>query len=97
MLLGFGLRGLWISRWNKVQVLIAVQAFLFIAAMITLRLKYPFSCSNDFRYIVPVLLSCLPWVGVGFCNGDASSKLKVCGWSVTLLFAVCSAILLMSL
>lgn len=97
VLLGFGLRGLWISRWDKVQVLIAVQAFLFFAAMITLRLKYPFSCSNDFRYIVPVLLSCLPWVGVGFCNGGASPKLKVCGWCVTLLFAVCSAVLLMSL
>ena len=96
-LLGFGLRGLWISRWDKVQVLIAVQAFLFFAAMITLRLKYPFSCSNDFRYIVPVLLSCLPWVGIGFCGGGASPKLKVCGWCVTLLFAVCSVVLLMSL
>lgn len=95
-LLGFGLRGLWKSRWDKVQIVIAAQAFLFFAAMITLRLKYPFSCSNDFRYIVPVLLSCLPWVGRGFCD-DASQKLKVCGWSITLLFTICTSILLMSL
>ena len=96
-MLCFGLRGLWKSRLDKVQVVIAAQAFLFFAAMITLRLKYPFSCSNDFRYIVPVLLSCLPWVGVGFCDVSASRKLKVCGWSVVLIFAVCSSILLMSL
>ncbi len=96
-LLGFGLRGFWKSRWDKVQVVVAAQAFLFFAAMIALRLKYPFSCSNDFRYIVPVLLSCLPWVGYGFCGDGVSRKLKVCGWMVTLVFVVCSSILMMSL
>ena len=96
-LLLFGLRGLWKSRWDKVHIVIAVQALLFFAAMIALRLKYPFSCSNDFRYIVPVLLSCLPWVGEGFGSADASRNLKVCGWSTTILFTVCSSILLMSL
>ncbi len=96
-MLCFGLRGFWKSRWDKVQVLLAVQAFLFFAAMIALRLKYPFSCSNDFRYIVPVLLSCLPWVGLGFCGDGASRKLKVCGWGVVMLFTVCSSILLLSL
>lgn len=96
-LFAFGLRGLWKTRWDKVQVVIAVQAFLFFAAMITLRLKYPFSCSNDFRYIVPVLLSCLPWVGEGFCCVGSSRKLKICGWSVVLIFSVCSSILLLSL
>ena len=94
---GFGLRGFWKSRWDKVQVVIAAQAFLFFAAMIALRLKYPFSCSNDFRYIVPVLLSCLPWVGNGFCGDGSSRKLRVCGWMVTLVFVVCSSILMMSL
>ena len=96
-LLAFGLRGLWKTRWDKVQVLIVAQAFLFFAAMITLRLKYPFSCSNDFRYIVPVLLSCLPWVGRGFCCDEASPNLKICGWGVVLIFSVCSAVLLLSL
>ena len=93
----FGIRGFWKSRWDKVQVVMTVHAFLFFAAMIALRLKYPFSCSNDFRYIVPVLLSCLPWVSEGFCGEDASRKLKVCGWGTVLLFAACSSILLMSL
>ena len=96
-LLGFGIRGFWKSRWDKAQVILAAQAFLFFAAMITLRLKYPFSCSNDFRYIVPVLLSCLPWAACGFCGNGSSRILKVCGWSVVLLFAVCVSILLMSL
>ncbi len=96
-LLGFGIRGFWKSRWDKVQVVLAAQAFLFFAAMITLRLKYPFSCSNDFRYIVPVLLSCLPWVALGFCGVGASRILKVCGWGTVVLFAVCSSILLLSL
>ena len=96
-LLVFGIRGFWKTRWDKVQVVMVVHAFLFFAAMIALRLKYPFSCSNDFRYIVPVLLSCLPWVSEGFCSGDASRKLKVCGWGTVLLFAACSSILLMSL
>ncbi len=96
-LLGFGLRGFWKSRWDKVQVVLAVQAFLFFAAMITLRLKYPFSCSNDFRYIVPVLLSCLPWAALGFCGDGSSRILKVCGWGTVVLFAACSSILLLSL
>ena len=96
-MLGFGLRGLWKTRWNKIYILVGVQALLFFAAMIVLRLKYPFSCSNDFRYIVPVLLSCLPWVGNGFCGEGSSCKLKIVGWCVVVLFAVCSSILLLSL
>jgi len=97
VLLAFGLRGFWKSRWDKTHVVLTVQAILFFAAMITLRLKYPFSCSNDFRYIVPVLLSCLPWVGTGFCAEGTSRRLKVCGWCAVLTFTVCSSILLMSL
>ena len=96
-LLGFGLRGLWKTRWDKVQILIGAQALLFFAAMIALRLKYPFSCSNDFRYIVPVLLSCLVWAVNGFCGEGSTRKLKLVGWSTTILFAVCSSVLLMSL
>ena len=96
-LLGFGLRGLWKTRWDKAHILMGVQALLFFAAMVALRLKYPFSCSNDFRYIVPVLLSCLPWVGEGFCGEGTSRKLKIVGWSTVVLFSICSSILLLSL
>ena len=96
-LLGFGLRGLWKTRWDKAHILMGVQALLFFAAMVALRLKYPFSCSNDFRYIVPVLLSCLPWVGEGFCGEGTSRKLKIVGWSTVILFSICSSILLLSL
>ena len=96
-LLGFGIRGLWKSRFNKIQVVLVAQAFLFFAAMIALRLKYPFSCSNDFRFIVPVLLSCLPWVGCGFCGDGTSKRLKIVGWGVVSIFAICSFVLLLSL
>lgn len=97
VLLGFGLRGLWKSRWTKVQVLLAAQALFFFAAMIALRLKYPFSCSNDFRYIVPVLLSCLPWVAEGIAGDSASVKSKSLGLLAVVVFVVCSSVLIMSL
>lgn len=97
VLLGFGLRGLWKSKWTKVNVLLAAQALFFFAAMIMLRLKYPFSCSNDFRYIVPVLLSCLPWVAEGMAGDNASVKLKSVGLLAVAVFVVCSSVLMMSL
>ena len=96
-LFGFGLRGLWKSRWTKVQVLLAAQALFFFSAMIALRLKYPFSCSNDFRYIVPVLLSCLPWVAEGIAGDSASVKSKSLGLLAVAVFVVCSSALIMSL
>ena len=97
VMLGFGLRGLWKSKWNKVNVLLAAQALFFFAAMIMLRLKYPFSCSNDFRYIVPVLLSCLPWVAEGMAGDSASVKMKSAGILAVAVFVVCSSVLMMSL
>ena len=95
VLLGLGLRGFWLSRWTKVKVLLTAQAFMFFAAMIVMRLKYPFACSNDFRYIVPVLLSCLPWVGEGIGGEGASTRLKVLGLIFVAVFVVCSSILMM--
>lgn len=97
VLLVFGLRGLWKTHWTKVNVLLVVQAVSFFAAMIALRLKYPFSCSNDFRYIVPVLLSCLPWVATGIVGGDSSAKLRICGYTAIVVFVTCSSVLLLSL
>ena len=97
VLLGFGLRGLWKSKWTKVNVLLAAQALFFFAAMIMLRLKYPYSCSNDFRYIVPVLLSCLPWVAEGMAGDNTSVKLKSVGLLAVAVFVVCSSVLMMSL
>lgn len=95
VLLGFGLRGFWKMRWTKVNVLLAAQALFFFAAMIALRLKYPYSCSNDFRYIVPVLLSCLPWVGEGIAGEESSIKLKVCGIAAVVVFVVSASVVVL--
>ena len=97
VMLGFGLRGFWKSKMTKLNVLLAAQALFFFAAMIMLRLKYPLSCSNDFRYIVPVLLSCIPWVAEGMAGDEASGKLKVCGIASVAVFVVCSSLLILSL
>lgn len=97
VLLGFGIFGFVKTKWDKVKILLTAQAVFFFAAMIALRLKFPFSCSNDFRYIVPVLLSCLPWVGEGIGGCSTATKAKVCGLSAVVVFVVCSSVLLMSL
>ena len=78
-------------------MVLITQAVAFFAAMIVLRLKYPFSCSNDFRYIVPVLLSCLPWVAEGIAGDSASVKSKSLGLLAVAVFVVCSSALIMSL
>lgn len=96
-LLGFGLYGFAKSAWNKTKVLLTAQAVFFFAAMIVLRLKYPYSCSNDFRYIVPVLLSCVPWVGEGVAGDHTVFKAKVCGIGAVAVFVVCTSILIVSL
>lgn len=97
VLLGFGLYGFVKSEWNKNKILLTAQTVFFFVAMIALRLKYPFSCSNDFRYIVPVLLSCLPWVGEGIGGNWTSMKLQIGGLCAVAVFVVCCSILLMSL
>jgi hypothetical protein len=41
-------------------------AFLWIASVAALRVKAPFACSNDFRYVLPVIVpATLYWVGCG--------------------------------
>jgi len=36
-------------------------AFFWVASLMVLRIKLPFACSNDFRYIWPVLVPALVW------------------------------------
>lgn len=48
--------------------------FLWLASLVALRIQVPFSCSNDFRYIAPILLPViLFWAN----RGNWSSKLLV--------------------
>ncbi|MCQ2054714.1 MAG: glycosyltransferase family 39 protein [Fibrobacter sp.] len=88
----FTVAGLWRKKWGKKDVLLVVQLVAFVAAMIMLRLKYPFSCSNDFRYIVPVLLSVLPYTAEGICGEGTSVKRRTLGWITVIVFSICVSV-----
>lgn len=93
----FAFVGFWKRRIDRFGFLLLVQAGLFTLAMVVLRLRYPYSCSSDFRYILPVLLSFLPYVGWGICKEGASVKWKVCGGLCVFIFALSSCVLYLSL
>ena len=88
LLAGFTFAGLWRKKWNKIDFVLVTQAVAFFAAMIALRLKYPFSCSNDFRYIVPVLLCLLPFTAEGICGSGTSVKRRALGWTAVAVFVI---------
>lgn len=93
----FAFVGFWKKRLDRFDFLLLFQAGLFFAAMVALRIRYPFSCSSDFRYIVPVLISFLPFVGWGIFKDGASVKWKVLGCLCVFVFAVSSCALYLSL
>lgn len=93
----FAAVGFWKKRLDRFGFLLLFQAGLFFAAMIALRLRYPFSCSSDFRYIVPVLISFLPFVGWGIFKDGASAKWKAFGCLCVFVFASSSCALYLSL
>jgi len=92
--IAFAVVGFFKKKMDKVNLVLFVQMLLFVVAMIALRLKYPYSCSNDFRYIIPVLLSCLPWSAEGMFGKDVALKVKVVGALLVVAFAVCSSVVL---
>ena len=97
VLLGFGIRGLTLMKLTKINVLLVAQALFFFASSIALCLKIPYSCSNDFRFIFPVLLSCIPWVATGISEKESSLKLKAVGGIAVAVFVICSVVLLLKL
>jgi hypothetical protein len=96
-LLGFGIRGLSKLKLSKINVLLVAQAIFFFAAVFALRIQIPYSCSNDFRFIIPVLLSCLPWVATGISGEGTSLKIRALGGITVAVFVVCSSLLMLSL
>jgi hypothetical protein len=97
ILMGFAGVGLWKMKFSKVGLLFVGQGLLFVCAMLSLRMQYPFACSNDFRYIVPVLLSFTPLVGLGIFAENASSRRIFAGVLTAIIFAFSSFVLLASL
>ena len=54
------------ARTLHVQRPWLLLTFLWIASVAALRVKAPFACSNDFRYVLPVIVpATLFWVGCG--------------------------------
>jgi hypothetical protein len=92
-LIVYAIRGFWKTRLNLVHWLLLLQGIAFIASLMALRIKYPFACSNDFRYILPILLSFAPFVAMGVTLKESSTSWKVCGYITVAAFVVSSAVL----
>ena len=92
-LIVYAIRGFWKTRLNLVHWLLLLQGIAFIASLMALRIKYPFACSNDFRYILPILLSFAPFVAMGVTLKESSTSWKVCGYITVVAFVVSSAVL----
>ncbi len=93
-LIVFAIRGWWKTKMNIYHWILFIQGILFFVALGFLRYKYSYACSADFRYILPVLLSFLPYVGLGVYQEEYSLKWKVLGFITVSIFAVCSVMLM---
>lgn len=93
-LIVFAIRGWWKTRMNIYHWVLFIQGILFFVALVFLRYKYSYACSADFRYILPVLLSFLPYVGLGVYREEYTLKWKVLGFITVSIFAVCSVMLM---
>lgn len=94
LLLPYCIRGFWSNRMSKRTLLLFVQGVAFVLALAFLRYQYPFACSNDFRYIMPSLLTLIPFAGMGLDVEKASLKWKACGYLLMMVFALSSLVLM---
>ncbi len=92
-LLVYAARGFWKTRLQAIHWILLLQAVAFFAALMFLRIKVPYSCSNDFRYIAPVVLSFIPFVAMGIHVEGASLKWKVLGYALVAGFVLSTVIL----
>lgn len=95
LLLPYAIRGFWKTKISRSNFILLAQGFLFVAALAWLRFKYPFACSNDFRYILPALLSLIPFISKGITLPKASRKWNILGYLLFTIFVASSTILMM--
>jgi hypothetical protein len=88
-----------LALWGLIHLnLKEFPLFLFLlalfAALMYARIQYPYSCSNDFRYIIPVLLplSYFSIKGIQILN---NGRLKILGYSSIILFSLLSLIFIL--
>jgi hypothetical protein len=85
-------------QWLDGMPLVAT-AVLFLASLMTLRISAPNACSNDFRYILPVILPCAcayVWLQMR-CRERGWRILPVAGAVVGWLFVLSSAAFFLAL
>lgn len=93
VLIVYAIRGFWKTKLGLAHWILLLQGGLFIGALMALRIKYPFACSSDFRYILPAILSFSPFVAMGITLRESSTKWKFVGYATTFAFIVSSAVL----
>ena len=92
-LMVYAARGFWKTKLQAIHWILLLQAAAFFGALMFLRIKVPFSCSNDFRYIAPVVLSMIPFMATGVTLEGSSVKWKVLGYVLVATFALSTVIL----
>lgn len=93
-LIVLSIRGWWRTKMDVCHWILFIQGMAFFAALAYLRYRYPYACSNDFRYIMPALLSFLPYIGLGVYQEEYTLKWKALGMVIVAVFAVCSVMLM---
>ena len=89
----YAARGFWKTKLRAIHWILLLQGVAFFAALMFLRIKHPYSCSNDFRYILPVIMCFIPFVAQGITLEGASTKWKVLGYALTFAFVAGVAVL----
>ena len=92
-LIVYAARCFWKTKLRMIHWFLLLQGAAFIAALMFLRMKHPYSCSNDFRYILPAIICFIPFVAQGITSEGASIKWKVLGYGLVLAFVLCTAVL----
>ena len=92
-MLVYAARGFWKTKLKSIHWILLLQGIVFFAALMFLRIKHPYACSNDFRYIAPAILSFIPFVAQGITLEDASVKWKVFGYALMLTFVLSTIVL----
>lgn len=92
-LLVYAIRGFWKSKLQIEHWILFIHSALFFIALMVLRIKYPYACSNDFRYILPVILSIVYFIAIGTTLKNCSVKYRVFGFCFIATFVLSSTIL----
>jgi hypothetical protein len=101
-LLGYVITGLiWLilkKEWQEHGILL-LNLILLIGAAILFRISIPASCSNDFRYILPVLISFGFFYGytLAICRRKGWTLLEMAGYIWAVLFMAASSIFMVGL